>query len=93
MSVTATAKVKAASPKQKEVLDALKGGRLVKIVEANNKKSVVLTTASGKAVNGAPKLDRTAVEAVLKNGWADTNGGITEAGKAAKKPAKVVKDK
>lgn len=79
---------KTASPKQKEVLDSLKGGRLVKIENVNGKKKVVLTTASGKAVNGAPKLDRAAVEACQKYGWVSGVGAITESGTAAKKPKK-----
>lgn len=91
MSATTAPKVKAASPNQKIALDALKGGRVVKIVQDGTKKKVVLTTATGKAVNGAPKLDRAAVEAGIKNGWIDTNGTLTDAGKLAAKPAKVAK--
>lgn len=79
---------KAASPKQKIVLDALSGGRLVKVTEENGKKKVTLTTAKGGEVKNAPKLDREAVEACIKHGWVGGTGEITEAGKTAKKPAK-----
>ncbi len=84
---------KTASPKQKEVLEALKGGRLVKVQDDAGKKKVVLTTAKGAAVKDAPKLDRGAVEACIKYGWVGAAGDLTDSGKAAKKPAKVTAKK
>lgn len=89
---TAT-KTKTASPKQKAVLDALAGGRIVKVTDEGGKKKVTLTTAKGGAVKNAPKLDREAVEAAIKYGWVAGDGTITDAGKLAKKPAKAVKAK
>lgn len=84
--MTAT-KTKAASPKQKAVLDALNGGRKVAIVDGTRGKTVTLTTPSNKPVKDAPKLDRGAVEACQKHGWVNAAGEITEDGKAAKKAA------
>lgn len=76
----------APTEKQRAVLDALTGGRVVKITEADNgRKSVVLNTAKGKPVKDAPKLDRTAVEAVIKKGWVSAEGTLTDEGKKAKR--------
>jgi hypothetical protein len=85
---TATKTPKAAIPteKQRAVLEALNGGRAVKITEANGKKSVMLVTASGKPVKDAPKLDRGAIESCQKKGWVcESSGTITDDGKKAKK--------
>lgn len=89
MAVATT--TKAASPKQKLVLDALAGGRTVKVEDVSGKKKVVVRTPSGNLPDKAPKLDREAVEACVKYGWVDGDGKITEAGKLAKKPAKKTK--
>lgn len=74
--------------KQRAVLDALTGGRVVKIAEENGKKKVVLTTAKGTPVKDAPKLDRAAIESCQKKGWVSGDGDgitLTDAGKKAKR--------
>lgn len=72
--------------KQRAVLDALSGGRAVKVTDDGKKKTVSLVTASGKPVKDAPKLDRGAIESCQKKGWVCGSAGtITDEGKKAKK--------
>lgn len=75
----------APTEKQRAVLDALSGGRVVKINDDGKRKTVALTTAKGTAVKDAPKLDRSAIESCQKKGWVGTDGTITDAGKKAKR--------
>lgn len=82
---TATTKPKAPTDKQRAVLDALSGGRVVTITETDGRKKVSLATAKGTAVKEAPTLDRSAIEACQKKGWVSAAGTITDEGKRAKR--------
>lgn len=85
-SSTKAPKVQVPTDKQRAVLDALTGGRAVKITDDGKKKTVSLVTASGKPVKDAPKLDRGAIESCQKKGWVCSSAGtITDDGKKAKK--------
>lgn len=80
------ATVKVPNDGQRAVLDVLSGGRIARIVDNGGKKSVNLTTAKGGAVKDAPKVNRAALEACMKNGWVCPNAGtLTDDGKKAKK--------
>ncbi len=70
--------------KQRAVLDALKGGRTVKIEDVGGKKKLTVLGPSGKPVKEQPKLDRSAVEACEKKGWV-SGGKVTDEGTKAKR--------
>lgn len=88
----AAPKVVVPTDKQRAVLDALKGGRSIKVTEANGKKTLAVLGPTGKPVKEQPKLDRGAVEAAAKKGWLSlgTDSGqdeykITDEGTKAKR--------
>lgn len=63
--------------KQKAVLDALKGGRTIKIEEIAGKRKLTVLGPTGKPAKEQPKLDRAAVESCHKKTWLTANGGST----------------
>jgi len=68
-------KVVVPTDKQRAVLDALKGGRSIKVTEANGKKTLTVLGPTGKPIKEQPKLDRGAVEAAAKKGWLSNSAG------------------